>query len=217
MKIIDTKPYSTNLEYQEIINIPLYKICKVKQIVNLSNYHNIIFQSPSAVMNIDQIAFLEDKRIIAMRPGTSSHLRKHSYVAEVPETEYSSEGVINLLNKSELIGRTLVIKGEGGLSRISEYLNSASFITDELNTYNRQKFESYEKIKKQFSNIDFVIFSSALAVELYFEYIHFNRENIKFLAVSSRIQNVIKSFNKESTVIDYFSDDLISQIKLTLT
>ena len=217
MKIIDTKPYSTNLEYQEIINIPLYKICKVKQIVNLSNYHNIIFQSPSAVMNFDQIAFLEDKRIIAMGPGTSSHLRKHSYVAEVPETEYSSEGVINLLNKSELIGRTLVIKGEGGLSRISEWLNSASFITDELNTYNRQKFESYEEIKKQFSNIDFVIFSSALAVELYFEYIHSNNENSKFLAVSSRIQNVIKSFNKESTVIDYFSDDLISQIKLTLT
>ena len=179
MKIIDTKPYSTNLEYQEIINIPLYKICKVKQIVNLSNYHNIIFQSPSAVMNFDQIAFLEDKRIIAMGPGTSSHLRKHSYVAEVPETEYSSEGVINLLNKSELIGRTLVIKGEGGLSRISEYLNSASFITDELNTYNRQKFESYEEIKKQFSNIDFVIFSSALAVELYFEYIHSNNENSK--------------------------------------
>ena len=217
MKIIDTKPYSTNLEYQEIINIPLYKICKVKQIVNLSNYHNIIFQSPSAVMNFDQIAFLEDKRIIAMGPGTSSHLRKHSYVAEVPETEYSSEGVINLLNKSELIGRTLVIKGEGGLSRISEYLNSASFITDELNTYNRQKFESYEEIKKQFSNIDFVIFSSALAVELYFEYIHSNNENSKILAVSSRIQNIIKSFNKESTVIDYFSDDLISQIKLTLT
>ena len=217
MKIIDTKPYSTNLEYQEIINIPLYKICKVKQIVNLSNYHNIIFQSPSAVMNFDKIAFLEDKRVIAMGPGTSSHLRKHSYVAEVPETEYSSEGVINLLNKSELIGRTLVIKGEGGLSRISEYLNSASFITDELNTYNRQKFESYEEIKKQFSNIDFVIFSSALAVELYFEYIHSNNENFKFLAVSSRIQNVIKSFNKESTVIDYFSDDLISQIKLTLT
>ena len=217
MKIIDTKPYSTTLEYHEIINIPLYKICKVKQIVNLSNYHNIIFQSPSAVMNFDQIAFLEDKRIIAMGPGTSSHLRKHSYVAEVPETEYSSEGVINLLNKSELIGRTLVIKGEGGLSRISEYLNSASFITDELNTYNRQKFESYEEIKKQFSNIDFVIFSSALAVELYFEYIHINNENSKILAVSSRIQNIIKSFNKESTVIDYFSDDLISQIKLTLT
>ena len=217
MKIIDTKPYSTTLEYHEIINIPLYKICKVKQIVNLSNYHNIIFQSPSAVMNFDQIAFLEDKRIIAMGPGTSSHLRKHSYVAEVPETEYSSEGVINLLNKSELIGRTLVIKGEGGLSRISEYLNSASFITDELNTYNRQKLESYEEIKKQFSNIDFVIFSSALAVELYFEYIHSNNENFKFLAVSSRIQNIIKSFNKESTVIDYFSDDLISQIKLTLT
>ena len=217
MKIIDTKPYSTSLEYHEISNIPLYKICKVKQIVNLSNYQNIIFQSPSAVMNFDQIALLEGKRIIAMGPGTSSHLRKHSYIAEIPETEYSSEGVINLLNKSELTGRTLVIKGEGGLSRISEYLNSASFTTDELNTYNRQKFESYEEIKKKFTNVDFVIFSSALAVELYFKHIHTSEETFKFLAVSSRIQEVIKTFNKESTVINYFSNDLISQIKLTLT
>ena len=217
MKIIDTKPYSTFLEYHEITNIPLYKICKVKQIVNLSNYKNIIFQSPSAVMNFDQIALLEGKRIIAMGPGTSSRLRKHSYIAEIPETEYSSEGVINLLNKSELIGRTLVIKGEGGLSRISEYLNSASLKTDELDTYNRQKFESYEEIKKKFTNVDFVIFSSALAVELYFKHIHAGEETFKFLAVSSRIQEVIKTFNKESTVIDYFSNDLISQIKLTLT
>lgn len=217
MKIIDTKPYSTSLEYHEITNIPLYKICKVKQIVNLSNYQNIIFQSPSAVMNFDQIALLEDKRIIAMGPGTRSHLRKHSYVAEVPDTEYSSEGIINLLNKSELTGRTLVIKGEGGLSRISEYLNSASFLTDELNTYNRQKFESYEEIKKKFTNVDFVIFSSALAVELYFKHIHNSKETFKFLAASSRIQDAIKSFDKESTVIDYFSNDFISQINLTLT
>lgn len=214
MKIIDTKPYSTNLEYQEVINIPLYKICKVKQIVNLSNYHNIIFQSPSAVMNFDQIAFLEDKRIIAMGPGTSSHLRKHSYVAEVPETEYSSEGVINLLNKSELIGRTLVIKGEGGLSRISEYLNSASFKTDELNTYNRQKFESYSDIKKQFSNSDFIIFSSALSVEIYFKHIHNDQKTLKFLAVSERIGDVIKLYKRESKVIDYFSNDLVNEIKL---
>ena len=44
MKIIDTKPFPASREYDEIINIPLYKICKVKQIVNLSNYKNIIFQ-----------------------------------------------------------------------------------------------------------------------------------------------------------------------------
>ena len=53
-----------------------------------------------------------------MGPGTSNQLRKHGYVAEIPDTEYSSEGVINLINKSEVTGKTLVIKGEGGLSMI---------------------------------------------------------------------------------------------------
>ena len=119
--------------------------------------------------------------------------------------------------KSELTGKTLVIKGEGGLSNISNYLNSASFKTDELNTYNRQKFENYIGIKKQFSGIDFVIFSSALAVEIYFEHIHNNQDTLKFLAVSKRIQDVIGSYKKESKVINYFSDDLIEEIKLTLT
>ena len=176
MKVIDTKPFPTAHECNEIVSVPLYKLCKVKQIVNLSNYQNIIFQSPSAVLNFDQIALLESKRIIAMGPGTSKQLRKHSYVAEIPDNDFSSEGVINLLNKSELSGKTLVIKGEGGLSNISDYLNSASFKTDELNTYNRQKFESYIDIKKQFSGIDFVIFSSALAVEIYFEHIHNDQE-----------------------------------------
>ena len=217
MKIIDTKPYPAAHECNEIVNIPLYKICKVKQIVNLSNYHNIIFQSPSAVLNFDQISLLESKRIIAMGPGTSNQLRKHSYIAEIPDHEFNSEGIINLLNKSELTGKTLVIKGEGGLSNISDYLNSASFKTDELNTYNRQKFESYEDIKKQFIGIDFVIFSSAFAVEIFFEHIQNDQEKTKFLAVSKRIQGVIESYKKESKVINYFSNDLFNEIKLTLT
>ncbi len=217
MKIIDTKPYPAAHECNEIVNIPLYKICKVKQIVNLSNYHNIIFQSPSAVLNFDQISLLESKRIIAMGPGTSNQLRKHSYIAEIPDNEFNFEGIINLLNKSELTGKTLVIKGEGGLSNISDYLNSASFKTDELNTYNRQKFESYEDIKKQFIGIDFVIFSSAFAVEIFFEHIQNDQEKTKFLAVSKRIQGVIESFKKESKVINYFSNDLFNEIKLTLT
>ena len=89
MKIIDTKPFPASRECDEIVNIPLYRICKVKQIVNLSNYKNIIFQSPSAVINFDQINLIEDKRIIAMGPGTSNQLRKHGYVAEIPDTEYS--------------------------------------------------------------------------------------------------------------------------------
>ena len=54
-------------------------------------------------------------------------------------------------------------------------------------------------------------------VEIYFKHIHNDQENLKFLAVSERIQNVIESYKKESRVIDYFSDDLVNEIKLTLT
>ena len=217
MKIIDTKSLPASYDCNEIVHVPLYKTCKIKQIINLENYQNILFQSPSAVVNFDQIELLEDKRIIAMGPGTSNQLRNHGYIAELPSDDYSSKGVINLLNKSELIGKTLVIKGEGGLSSISDYLNSASFKTDELNTYNRQKFESYDDIKKQFSDTDFVIFSSALSVEIYFENIHHNEMSIKFLAVSERIEKVIESYKKQSKVIDYFSDDLVKEINLTFT
>jgi uroporphyrinogen-III synthase len=217
MKIIDTKSLPASYDSKEIVHIPLYKICKVKQIVNLSNYQNIVFQSPAAVVNFDQIELLEDKRIIAMGPGTRYQLRKHGYVAETPSEDYSSKGVINLLNKSALVGKTLVIKGEDGLSSISDYLNSASFRTDELNTYNRQKFESYNDIKKQFSDTEFVVFSSALSVEIYFEHIHDKGVSTKFLAVSERIGEVIESYKREFRVINYFSNDLVNEIKLTLT
>ena len=42
-------------------------------------------------------------------------------------------------------------------------------------------------------------------------------EKTKFLAVSKRIQGVIESYKKESKVINYFSNDLVNEIKLTLT
>ncbi|RPG44291.1 MAG: uroporphyrinogen-III synthase [Gammaproteobacteria bacterium TMED112] len=215
MKIIDTKPFPAVHKYHEIVNIPLYKICKVKQIINLNNYRNIIFQSPSAVLNFEKINLLEERRIISMGPGTSKQLKKYGYVAETPDKEYSSEGVINLLNKTELSGRTLVIKGEGGLSSISKYLNSASLKTDELNTYNRQKFTNYTDIKKRFSGAGFVIFSSSLSVEIYFEHIYSGNETSKFLAVSNRVQDVIEKYKQESAVINYFSNNLINEIKLT--
>jgi hypothetical protein len=37
------------------------------------------------------------------------------------------------------------------------------------------------------------------------------------VAVQSEDSNVIESYKKESRVIDYFSDDLVNEIKLTLT
>ena len=176
MKIIDTKPFPASVEYDEIINIPLYKICKVKQIVNLSNYKNIIFQSPSAVINFDQINLIEDKRIIAMGPGTSNQLRKHGYVAEIPDTEYSSEGVINLINKSEVTGKTLVIKGEGGLSIISEYLNSASLKADELIHIIDKNLE-HSEIKN----------NSVIQILLYFQVLYLSRFILNIFITIKRI------------------------------
>ena len=70
---------------------------------------------------------------------------------------------------------------------------------------------------KQFSDTEFVVFSSALSVEIYFEHIHDKGVSTKFLAVSERIGEVIESYKREFRVINYFSNDLVNEIKLTLT
>ena len=51
-------------------------------------------------------------------------------------------------------------------------------------------------------------------MEIYFKHIHNDQKTLKFLAVSERIGDVIKLYKRESKVIDYFSNDLVNEIKL---
>ena len=148
-----------------------------------------------------------------MGPGTAKELKKFGYVAEMPNTEYSSRGIINLLLKTTISSKTLIVKGEGGLSQIADYLNSASFNTDEINVYSRVPFDSYDEVKKEFKNCNAVIFTSILSVKLYFSNLFIEDEVILYLTISSRIKEAINSYGQEAKEINYFAKDLIGEIK----
>ena len=91
MKIIDTRPIKNLSQSNEILNIPLYDIKSLDQVISISKYKNIIFQSPIAVKNFRFIKSLESKRIISMGPGTSTELKKFGYIAEQPKSEFNSK------------------------------------------------------------------------------------------------------------------------------
>lgn len=215
MKIIDTRPIKNLEQAAEILNVPLYDIKALNQVINILKYQNIVFQSPFAVKNFKCIKKLNDKRIIAMGPGTSKELKKFGYIAEQPKSEFNSKGVISLMLKGDISGNTLVVKGEGGLSEISKYLNSASFKTDEINTYVRVPFKSYESLKDRFFQCSAVIFTSSLSVDLYFKYVFQKNENVIYLPISDRIKTSINSYGHKAKTINYFAEDLLEEIKTT--
>ena len=66
MKIIDTRPIENLSQSNEILNIPLYDIKSLDQVISISKYENIIFQSPIAVKNFRCIKDLDSKRIISI-------------------------------------------------------------------------------------------------------------------------------------------------------
>ena len=117
--------------------------------------------------------------------------------------------------KGDISGNTLVVKGEGGLSEISKYLNSASFKADEINTYVRVPFKCYESLKDRFFQCSAVIFTSSLSVDLYFKYVFQKNENVIYLPISDRIKTSINSYGHKAKTINYFAEDLLEEIKTT--
>ena len=74
-------------------------------------------------------------------------------------------------------------------------------------------FDSYDGIKEEFVNCDAVIFTSTLSVQLYFNNIFVKNEGVTYLTISSRIKEAINSYGQEAREINYFAEDLITEIK----
>ena len=118
MKIIDTRPIKNLDQTNEILNVPLYDIKLLDQVINIGKYKNIIFQSPLAVRSFKYTKELDNKRVISMGPGTSKELKKFGYIAEQPNDEFNSKGVIGLLLKGDISGNTLVVKAKGDCQKL---------------------------------------------------------------------------------------------------
>ena len=217
MNIIDTRANNTFnfVKRKNIRNIPLFEIAFLDYSMDISGYTDVIFQSTPSVEFFNHHKDLKDKNVFAMGPGTQSSLGAKGISSRIPE-DPGSEGLKKLIKSSIGHGKFLIVKGQGGLNIISDYLIAEGVEVDTIENYQRVRFSSYSKLIKDFDDVDFVIFPSRLAAEIYFQEIYNPNINSKFITISSRIKNYVESLGFESFQLNYFADNFESEI-LNLT
>tara|TARA_A100001011_G_scaffold302222_1_gene315861 strand:- start:199 stop:837 length:639 start_codon:yes stop_codon:yes gene_type:complete len=212
MKIIDT---STNFLFKPgINNIPLFAIDKIEHADLSSGKEFVIFQSPSAVKNYTFLVKLANKKIIAMGPGTQKALHEKGLDSTLPE-KYSSAGIIKYLESDFNANNVLIVKGEGGVDNIEEYIARRGGDVESISVYRRNVFEDYTQIRNDYLNADAIIFTSTMAVKIYFEKIYQNKVDTRFYSISNRIKRKIQEYDLKAITLDYFSDNLLDEIKST--
>ena len=212
MKIIDT---STNFLFKPgINNIPLFAIDKIEHADLSSGKEFVIFQSPSAVKNYIFLEKFANKKIIAMGPGTQKALHKKGLDSTLPE-KYSSTGIIKYLESDFNANNVLIIKGEDGVNNIEEYIARHGGDVESISVYRRNVFEDYTQIGNDYLNADAIIFTSTMAVKIYFEKIYQNKVDTRFYSISNRIKRKIQEYGLKAITLDYFSDNLLDEIKST--
>ena len=217
MNIVDTRAKNTFnfIKRKNIKNIPLFELSFLDHSIDISGYTDVIFQSTPAVEFFNLHKDLRDKNVYAMGPGTQSSLGAKGISSRIPE-DPGSEGLKKLIKSSIGPGKFLIVKGQGGLNIISDYLKTEGAEVDTVQNYQRLRFSSYSKLSKEFDNVDFVIFPSKLAAEIYFQEIYNPSINSKFITISSRIKNYVDSLGFENFQLNYFADNFESEI-LNLT
>ena len=217
MNIVDTRAKKTFnfVKRENIKNIPLFELSFLDHSIDISGYTDVIFQSTPSVEFFNHHKDLINKNVFAMGPGTQSSLVAKGISSKIPK-DPGSEGLKKLLKSSIGPGKFLIVKGQGGLNVISDYLEAEGAEVDTVQNYQRVRFPSYFDLIKNFDNVDVVIFPSRLAAEIYFQEIHNLDINSKFVTISSRIKDYVDSLGYENFQLDYFADNFESEI-LNLT
>ncbi len=217
MNIIDTRANNTFnfVKRKNIKNIPLFELSFIEHSIDISSYTNVIFQSTPSVKFFNHHEGLRDKNVFAMGPGTQSSLNAKGISSKIPK-DPGSEGLKKLIKSRIDLGKFLIVKGEGGLNIVSDYLKEEGAEVDTIQNYQRIRFSSYSNLVKDFENADFVIFPSRMAAEIYFQEIYNPNMNSKFITISTRIKDYVDSLGFENYKLNYFSDNFETEIlKLT--
>ena len=86
---------------------------------------------------------------------------------------------------------------------------------ESISVYRRNVFEDYTQIGNDYLNADAIIFTSTMAVKIYFEKIYQNKVDTRFYSISNRIKRKIQEYGLKAITLDYFSDNLLDEIKST--
>ena len=218
MNIIDTRTVSTLSSSNKgaIKNIPLFKLKPLSYELKSKNYTDIIVQSTPSVEFINHISLLKNKRVFSMGVSTKKSLADKGIDSDSPV--FPGSFALNELLKENLSNRKfLIVKGLDGLDKIFNYLIKNDAQVQEINCYQRIKFDSYEEIKKLFKKSDAIIFPSTFAAEIFFEKIFSRDLRARYFAISERIKSFINTLGFEADLIDYFSNDVEKSIKNLLS
>ena len=216
MNIIDTSTNSKNSSLDNSIeNIPIFEIEPVEYEVLDSLITDIIFQSVASVKNFKNFEICKRINVFAMGESTKRALDKIGINSTTPEIP-GSLGLIELLGKKLIKRKFAIVKGLDGLDEVHDHIIKYGANAENIVCYKRKKFFSYEDIRQKFYKADIVIFSSTFAAEIFFENIYITGSEISFLCISKRIKEYINNLGYEAKTINYYSNDLLNEIKKTI-
>ena len=215
MNIIDTKASGIKSDDKNnlIKNIPLFDILPIKYKLEENNFTHIIFQSISSVECFKDYQILNNKKVFSMGLSTKQALSEKGIISTCPDIP-GSKGLKSIINDEPNDSKYLIIKGRDGLNIIEDHLNLKNIFVEKIICYERKVFESYSELKKNFLDVDAIIFPSILAAKIYFNQLHDkNKKNIKFFGISERINKFIEALGYNPILINYFSENLELDIK----
>ena len=216
MNIIDTSTNSKNSSLDNSIkNIPLFKIEPVGYKVLNTLITDIIFQSVASVKNFKNFEICKRINVFAMGESTKRALDKIGINSTTPEIPGSS-GLIELLGKKLIKRKFAIVKGLDGLEEVHDHIIKYGAEAENIVCYKRKKFLNYMEIRENFIEADVIIFSSTYAAKIFFENIYIANNTMSFICISERIEEYINKLGYEAKTINYFSSDLLNEIKKTI-
>ena len=99
------------------------------------------------------------------------------------------------------------------MNDIQNYISEHGSHCENIICYKRKKLDSYDLIKNKFNKADAVIFTSVYGAKIFFENLYEINKKTTFFCISKRIKEHISSMGHQAKIIDYFSDNLYSEVK----
>ena len=213
MNIIDTSTNSKTSRLSKTIkNIPLFEIVSIEYEFFDISITDIIFQSVAAVENFKHFGACNESNVFAMGESTKQTLKDIGINAKTPKTP-GSLGLKELLGEDLAERKFIIVKGLGGLDEAQNHIIKYGGLVENLICYKRKEFSKYDVMRKQFSEADAVIFSSTYAARIFFENIYIDNSNVSFMCISERVKKYVKNLGHEAKTINYFSKDLVDEVK----
>ena len=202
-----------DLMIQDIHHIERYPI--------KDEYNSIIIQSANAIKKIDSSNnhIYNAEVIYGIGPNCKSWVKKKfSLNCKIPESDYSSLGLIDKIEKDRIsLGKTLLLKGIGGKTLIEDYLKSKDVDYMVSNVYERILNENnLNKVLEMTSNGGIIIGFSRSSIEPLVQKDSSNLKGLHFLVLDKSDEEIIDedqvaSLTKLSDIYDI--DGIVKEVE----